>query len=119
MHAKERRMMIALNNLSARILLRTEGSFISSLYSHPPDDDLSEDVDDGRDHEEHESELNQACKIKAPGGFGKFIGNDTGQAIAGLKMLVGMKLELPMTMVTAIVSPKCPPQREENSCKYS
>jgi hypothetical protein len=38
MEPKVRRTMILLNNLSYRILLLIDGSFILSFHTHPPDD---------------------------------------------------------------------------------
>ena len=52
-------------------------------------------------------------------GLGKFIGDHTGHGIAWGKNVLGIRLVLPITMVTAMVSPSARPKRKQYAGKQA
>ena len=78
---KEKRMMMVLNNLSTKILLRIVLSLILRPYPHSADDDFANDVYNSSDDEEDESQLNQTREVQTSCSFCKFIGNNACQSI--------------------------------------
>lgn len=61
--AKERRIMMILNVLSAKILLRIGNSLMLYPCPHAADDDFANDVYNSGDDEEDESQLNQTREV--------------------------------------------------------
>ena len=63
-------------------------------------------VDDDGYEEERKADLDERREVEVRGGLGKLVGDDAGEGVAGAKSDLLISGWLPMTMVTAMVSPR-------------
>ena len=63
-------------------------------------------VDDERDGEKDQPQFDERAEVKVAGGLGEFVGDDGRDGVAGRKRDLAICGVLPMTIVTAIVSPR-------------
>ena len=73
-------------------------------------EELRQEIHEDGDQEEDEADLEEGLEVQVGGGLREFVGDDAGKRVAGAKSEAEISGGLPMTIVTAIVSPRARPR---------